>query len=376
MAAPEDEFDRTLPIGSRAPAAAPIPDVLGHYLVVSKEGEPPTRVEIGADPVTIGRDARQTLVLADTEVSRLHARVSLVQGEVVVEDLRSTNGSLVDGQHITEPTKLPEGSVLRLGSHHLKYERRIRAEVERERELDRELRRASDYVLSLLPAPLTDGPVLAEWRFVPSTQLGGDAFGYYWLDPDTFVFYLLDVSGHGAGSAMHSVTVLNVLRQRALPQVEFDNPAAVLSSLNGRFKMDTHHGMFFTIWYGVYRPRERTLTYASAGHHEAYLVPPGKSSARSLGMPALMIGAMPDGAYQAQQTTVPAGSSLYLFSDGVFEIVTASGDRWTQADFEPLLLEPSVPGRSESDRLYEAVRHAAGPGPLQDDASLMVLTFP
>ena len=376
MAATEDEFDRTLAIGNRAPAAAPVAEAIGHYLVVSKEGQSAKRVELGTEPVTIGRDARQTLVLVDTEVSRLHARVSLVQGEAVVEDMKSTNGSFLDGERITEPMKLQEGSVLRLGSHQLRYERRSRGEVAREQQLGRELQRASKYVLSLLPAPLADGPVLAEWRFVPSTQLGGDAFGYYWLNPDTFVFYLLDVSGHGVGSAMHSVTVLNVLRQRALPHVDFEDPATVLSSLNGRFQMDSHHGMFFTMWYGVYRPSERTLTYASAGHHEAYLVLPEKSSARPLGMPALMIGAMPDSVYLAEQTTVPAGSHLYLFSDGVFEIVTASGDRWTKGDFEPLLLEPAVPGKSESDRLYEAVRQAAAPGPLDDDASLMVLTFP
>jgi serine phosphatase RsbU (regulator of sigma subunit) len=376
MAAAEDEFDRTLAIGNQAPAATPIAEAIGHYLVVSKEGQIAKRVELGAEPVTIGRDAGQTLVLVDTEVSRQHARVSIVQGEAVVEDLRSTNGSFLDGRRITAPMKLQESSVLRLGSHHLRYERRSRGDVAREQQLDRDLRKASKYVLSLLPAPITEGAVLAEWRFVPSTQLGGDAFGYYWLNPDAFVFYLLDVSGHGAGSAMHSVTVLNVLRQRALPHVDFENPATVLSSLNDRFQMDSHHGMFFTMWYGVYRPANRTLTYASAGHHEASLVLPGKTSACPLGMPALMIGAMPDSVYQAEQTIVPAGSALYLFSDGVFEIVTASGDRWTKTDFERLLHEPAVPGKPESDRLYEAVRKAAAPGPLEDDASLMVLTFP
>ena len=54
-------------------------------------------------------------------------------------------------------------------------------------------------MFSLLPEPLTTGLVRAECRFVPSAQLGGDAFGYYWLDQSTFVFYLVDVSGHGAG---------------------------------------------------------------------------------------------------------------------------------------------------------------------------------
>ena len=346
-------------------------DVVGHYLVVSKDGEPGRWTEVGAEPVTIGRDARRTLVLADTEVSRLHARVSLVGGEAVVEDLGSTNGVFLDGQRITAPVPLTEGSVLRLGSHLLKYERRSR----RAAELDQDLQKASHYVHSLLPAPLASGPVLAEWRFVPSTQLGGDAFGYDWLNPGVFVFYLVDVSGHGVGSAMHSVSVLNVLRQRALPQVNFENPAEVLASLNTRFQMDTHGDLFFTMWYGVYRVADRTLTYGSAGHHPAYLVPPDKRASTPLGMPALMIGAIPDLEYEVHQTTVPAGSSVYLFSDGVFEVVTADQTRWSLTDFEPLILQPTVPGTSESERLYQEVKRATGPGPLDDDFSLMVLTF-
>ena len=60
----------------------------------------------------------------------------------------------------------------------LKYERRSRLDVKKAQELERDIRKASDYVLSLLPAPIASGPVRAEWRFVPSAQLGGDAFGY------------------------------------------------------------------------------------------------------------------------------------------------------------------------------------------------------
>jgi serine phosphatase RsbU (regulator of sigma subunit) len=371
----EDDFESTLIAApKRVPAATP-PDDIGHYFVVSRDGEAERRVEVGAEPLTIGRDPRQALVLADTDVSRLHARVSFVNGEVAVEDMGSTNGTFLNGRRITKPVSPAEGSVFRVGNHLLKYERRSRRDVEKARELDNDLQRASNYVLSLLPAPLTVGPVLAEWRFVPSTQLGGDAFGYYWLDRDTFVFYLLDVSGHGVGSAMHSVTVLNVLQQRALPHVDFANPTAVVSSLNERFQMDSYSGLFFTMWYGVYRPSSRMLTYVSAGHHQAYLVPPDKRAARPLGAPALMIGAMPDADYEVQQTTIEAGSSLHLFSDGVFEIVTLDSQRWSLSDFEPLLLEPALPGTSESERLYQAVRRATGPGPLEDDASLMVLTF-
>ena len=372
----DDEPERTIYISpGRALDVAPAPEVIGHYLVAIGGAAQGKRVEVGAEPVTIGRGVGQTLVLDDTQVSRFHARVSLVDGEVVVEDLKSTNGTFVHTERLTAPMTLREGNVLRVGSQLLKYERRARRDVKQTQELDRDLRKASNYVFSLLPAPLTTGPVRAEWRFLPSTQLGGDAFGYDWLDQDTFVFYLIDVSGHGAGSAMHSVTVLNVLRQRALPAVDFRNPAEVLSSLNARFQMDSHSGMYFTMWYGVYRTGDRTLSYSSGGHHPAYLVPSDRRESHPLGSPALMVGALPNSEYEVHQTTVPVGSGLYLFSDGVFEIETKDQERWGLSDFLPFLLEQPQPGTSDAERLYQAVRQAAGPGPLEDDFSLMVVTF-
>jgi serine phosphatase RsbU (regulator of sigma subunit) len=357
------------------PTAGPAPD-LGHYLLVVEGPEPGKCVELSETPVTIGRDQQRTLVVADTQVSRLHARVTLVGDDVVLEDLGSTNGTFLGTKRLTEPVTLREGQVFRVGPQLLKYERRSRREVERTQELDRDLERARDYVLSLLPAPIDEGPVRTDWRYVPSAQLGGDAFGYYWLDPATFVFYLVDVSGHGVGAAMHSVSVLNVLRQRALPGVDFAHPDQVLASLNDRFQMDTHGGLFFTIWYGVYRTGDRTIACGSAGHHAAYLVPPGRTAAEPIGVSSLLIGAMPGMDYETRQTAVPAGSTLFVFSDGVFEIATADGSRWALSDFLPRLVTPPVPGTTESERLYQEVRRAAAPGPLEDDFSLLVVMFP
>lgn len=371
-----DEIEPTIAISPRRGAElTAAPAVFGNYLVVIAGAGSGKRIEIGATPVTIGRDARQTLVFDDTELSRVHARVSVVNGEVVAEDLKSTNGTFLDGTRITEPVTMREGQVLRVGGQLITYERRSRRDIDRAEELDRDLRRASDYVLSLLPEPLTSGSVRAEWRFVPSTQLGGDAFGYYWLDPRTFVFYLVDVSGHGAGSAMHSVTVMNVLRQRALPDVDFGSPAAVLTSLNARFQMDSHNGLYFTMWYGVYDVGDRTLRYAAAGHHPAYLVPSDRQAAHPLGMSALMVGAFPEYEYHVQDVVVPVGGRLYLFSDGVFEISTKDDQRADLSHFLPLLLEPALPDTPEAERLYRAVTHDAGAGQLDDDFSLMVVTF-
>ena len=85
--------------------------------------------------------------------------------------------------------------------------------------------------------------------------------------------------------------------------------------------------------------------------------------------------------YQTEQTPVPAESSLYLFSDGLFEIVTKDQQRWELSDLLPLLLQPGSAGTpdvakvSEAERVYNAVREVAAAGPLEDDVSLLVVTF-
>lgn len=371
-----DDLPRTvfggIPISLPGPAA----EATGHYLVVMEGAEPGRCIEVGQEPVTIGRDARQTFVVTgDVQISRLHARVLLGAGGVVAEDLGSTNGTFVNTQRITNPTVLQEGHLLRVGQQLLRYERRNRQDVKRAEDLNRDLRKASRYVLSLLPAPINTESVQVDWHYQPSTQLGGDAFGYDWLDAATFVFYLMDVSGHGVGAAMHSVTVMNVLRQRALPGVDFTRPADVLSSLNDRFQMETHGGLYFTMWYGVYRVADRTLSYSSAGHNPAFLVPPARDASEPHGMPGMIIGALPGQTYELRQAIVAPGSRLHLFSDGVFEIVTKDQTRWGLSDFLPLLLEAPANGMTEPARLFQSVRQAAAAGPLEDDFSLMTVTF-
>src|SRR5688572_24401679 len=227
---------------ARSPQQVPAGgDDLCCYLVMIEGGEPGRRVPIGTRPLTVGRDPSRDLVLVDSDVSRLHMEVTLFQGQVIVMDRNSTNGTFVDGNRITT-TVLNEGSLLQVGHHVLRLERRSKHEVHQAEEIARDLDKAKQYVRSLLPDPLVTGPVLTDWFFQPSAQLGGDAFGYDFIDPDTLVVYLIDVSGHGVGAAMHTVSVLNVLRQRALPAANVRQPGEVLAGLNAMFQMDRHDG--------------------------------------------------------------------------------------------------------------------------------------
>jgi serine phosphatase RsbU (regulator of sigma subunit) len=330
---------------------------------------------IGPAGVTVGRTSPADLVLTDSEVSRSHCRLALEGEDLMVTDLNSTNGTFVEGVRVIEPTILPVGSMLKVGRLRLKHEWRTRRDILHADEFDRDLEKASSYVQALLPSPLRDGPIRADWLYEPCAKLGGDAFGYGALSDRLFVAYLIDVSGHGAGAAMHSVAVMNLLRQRALPNTDMSKPAEVLATLNTLFQMDRHDGMYFTIWYGVYDAVTRRLDFASGGHHASYLMPADRGEAIAMRTRGAMIGADPETIYRTDGLTLPPGASVYLFSDGVFEIVTIDGIQWGLRDFLPLILDPPVDGLSECKRLFRAVQGAARPGGFDDDFSLVVLTF-
>lgn len=237
-----------------------------------------------------------------------------------------------------------------------------------QRRLSEELTEAANYIFSILPEPRKSSP-LTDWLLVPSTELGGDSFGYHEIDADHIAFYLLDVCGHGVGAALLSVTAINVLRSAALPSTDFRDPGKVLSALNDAFPMERQNNMYFTIWYGVVRRSTGDLRFASAGH-PASVLRRADGSVQTLATPGIAIGMMEGMNYRTAQCSIAEGDCLHLISDGTFEVETAPGEMLEFQTFVDRL------SRSESpDEVLEWVRGLNGPGPLPDDFSLLTIRF-
>lgn len=237
-----------------------------------------------------------------------------------------------------------------------------------------ELAEAAEYVRSQLPAPI-QGPITVRWDFASCSSVGGDAFGYHWIDDDHFAAYLLDVCGHGVGAALLSVSVMNTISSGSLGNTDFRQPEKVLARLNQLFAMERHNNMYFTIWYGVYERNTRRLRYCTAAHPAALLFGPNTDGEPvRLGIPALPIGTLEDIEFSVGETLVEMGSRLYIYSDGVYEVVLTNGAEMALEDFIPLVaIQPPPTLGLESVRA--AVAGMQGRDRFDDDFSLVELTF-
>lgn len=84
-------------------------------LVVTKGPLAGTSLSLGQAPVTIGRANDSTLVLTDDYASNRHARLVPRDGEWLVEDMGSTNGTYLDRTKVTGPMPVPPGAPIRIG---------------------------------------------------------------------------------------------------------------------------------------------------------------------------------------------------------------------------------------------------------------------
>lgn len=242
--------------------------------------------------------------------------------------------------------------------------------------LQAELNLASDYVFSLLPSPDEQKGLNIEQKFIPCAKLGGDIFDYYWLDEEHIVFYLLDVAGHGIHSALLSVSILNLVRNNSLYNTDPYQPWTILTELNRLFQMDDGNN-YFTIWYGVYNKNTNELVYSSAGHPPAILVSSSElgNKYQKLSTPNIPIGMMLDFEFDQQLCHVENGDSLYLFSDGIYEIQLDNGDIWGLNNFTDVLLETTEESHKNLEQVIDRVHVINKSNNFDDDLSILKVVF-
>lgn len=357
---------------------------------LKKQGYEVTVASNGEDGVAQAQKLRPALIICDWIMPRLTG-IDVCRQVKADPDLSTTQfflltslGSIADrvkgldagaDDFISKPIELNELQArvragLRL--HQLSRDLKIAKQS-----LEAELAEAAEYVQSLLPEPMTE-PITIEAKFIPSRQLGGDCFDYNWLDADYLAIYLLDVAGHGLRAALPSVAVLNLLRSRTLPNIDYYKPSDVLRALNTTFQMSYQNDKYFTIWYGVYNRISRQLVYASAGHPPAVLIsqsPASNAKIQRLKTPGMPVGMFPDAPYVDNCCDVEDLSTLYIFSDGVYEIHQPDGNIWGLDPFIDLLAAYNGASADQLELVLNYIQKLNAKAVFDDDWSLLKVNF-
>jgi PAS domain S-box-containing protein len=246
-----------------------------------------------------------------------------------------------------------------------------------EKMISAQLADAASYVRSQLPVNLFDS-VRTDWRYLPSSTLGGDALDFFWLNKDHMVIFLLDVVGHGVGSALLATSILHLLRQRALKDGDPLDPVSVLVALNRSFQMDEHGDKVFSIWYGVFDRVSGIIRFATAGHPPALLISPnrdGRPEATWLKGKGLWIGATATETFEGGSAIVAQDAELFVFSDGLYELTTPEGPMIGLEGFGQLLMDLYSSGSADLERVLTEVSRIHGSDQFEDDASILKVCF-
>jgi pSer/pThr/pTyr-binding forkhead associated (FHA) protein len=95
-------------------------NIMASKLIITLDGEVVKEYVINKEAITIGRKRENDIQLNDLTVSGRHALITVQNDTPIVEDLGSTNGTLLNGSHINKAT-LQHGNVVQIGHHLFTY---------------------------------------------------------------------------------------------------------------------------------------------------------------------------------------------------------------------------------------------------------------
>lgn len=193
-------------------------------------------------------------------------------------------------------------------------------------EMQRDSQTAGNIQQGMWPADATD---LAGYRFsrrlLPAATLTGDFVDYFPIGVRYLTFFVADVAGHGAASALLTVVLKNIswrLQQR-YGRPRFRAPGEVLVWINQQL-IEQSAGMHVAMFLGVIDLRKHTLHYSSAAHFPPSLVVADAGQTKSLEQRGKPLGLFPDAKYESAAVDIAPGERVVVFSDGILELLQES----------------------------------------------------
>ncbi len=193
----------------------------------------------------------------------------------------------------------------------------LQEEAVKSERMERELQLAREIQTTFLPGKL---PSLPGWdigvRWKPARQVSGDFYDLLLLPDDQIGFVIADVADKGMPAALFMTLIRTLIRAAARDQ---QSPAAVLKEVNELLIPDSKHGMFVTVFYGIFNLKSGKLVYANAGHNPPVVKQLDKDGLIELTRTTIALGLFEDIEVDERELTINPGDWILLYTDGVTE---------------------------------------------------------
>ncbi len=255
--------------------------------------------------------------------------------------------------------------------------------------LEEELRIAHEIQMSLLPqGPLLMSGLSVTALCVPAREVGGDYYDFLPLDDHRVGVLIADVSGKGTSAALYMAELKGLVL--SLSEIHA-SPRQLLIAANRIIAKHLDARSFITMTYAVIDMRERTMTYARAGHTPLIYVPGNGTGApsRAAGDAPRVRILVPDGMVLGlkldngemferileEETIQLKNGDLYLFfTDGISEAMNVHDDCFGEHRLGELVENHAhLPSTQLRERVLREIASFVGEAPQHDDMTMILL---
>lgn len=248
---------------------------------------------------------------------------------------------------------------------------RLYRETMEKAKMEQEMRIAAEIQQALLPKAGHSGAFFrTSASSIPCRSIGGDFYDYVDLPTGAFGFALGDVAGKGPPAALLSAMMQGIFSAQAAAS---DTPCQTIARVNLALFKRGIESRFVTLMYGSLEPDGR-LTYCNAGHNPPLVV--GKGGVRRLEVGGPIVGLFEHAVFQEETVVLAPNDWLIVFSDGVSEAMSASGDEYGEERILAVVdRETSLAPADLLQAIFADVRTFTKGAPQSDDITALVLRY-